>query len=1079
MASDYNKIKQENIREYGEGTRHLAFLGNLYTDRTHFIFELLQNAEDAGATKVLFQLSRLHLKVLHNGRPFNEKDVRGICGVGEGTKAKDLTQIGKFGIGFKSVYSYTSSPEIHSGDEHFTIESYVRPKAITPREIGDYWTTLFIFDFNNEKVEPKNAFNEISARLSNLNPRTLLFLRKIEEIEFKLPERNGIYLRDEVKRDKAREVTVIGQNNGKDENETWLLFERVIKVPDSEEDSTKKVLIEIAFHLVKKNNSEEVMRIKESPLFVFFPTEKETKLGFLLQGPFRTTPARDNIPIDDSWNKNLIEEMTYLLAEVLPIIKDMGLLTVSFLEALPIRRDDFQQGSMFYKIFIAVREELKYKELLPADEKDSFVLAQNSKLASVEWLRKLLKEDQLKKLLKTQTKLKWISGEITEAKNELWKYFRDEIKVNLINPDFFANNINHHFLENQTDLWFIDFYRFLKNQKALWKKSDSDRQDNAGPLRSKPFIRLNDGRHVKPFNDGNSPNVYLYSGLSNDISLPIVKVEIVKEKEIQEFFKELGIPEYDVVEEVLKYILPKYSSDLSKNLSLDEHKRDIEKIRIAYKTDSQDKKKRLRDALLETEFILSENPFLNKNSYRKPYEVYFKNETLKIYFHENSEVGFVSSEYDPNIYGIFKELNVSENIRIEKRKCNDEGHIIIKEEHGKNARGFNGFDPYIKVDGLKQALKSPTIERSVIIWNRIAMKYSACIRGTIQKSTTKTFTNIAKEEFFVSKFGRLLIESAWLPGRNSIFHRPSELSLDDLPEQFERSEELAISLGMIENNLIKLAEETGIKLENINFYKKLDQHPELLEKFKQELDDEIMISEFSSITVEDTEHKRRIEAFTSLSDEQQEMVHLMTFPPETPPESIPNFKDGLKEFGRSQRGRIVSPEISNSPVTNIERYQEKLDEEVMKGIEDHNSNPREITFSWVKNSPSNAEARRFLYQQYQGSCQITKTTFSKASRNSDGVAENYFEACSFLSYQNANYLNDEGNMLCVSADTMAKLKFASFEFLESIEDVIATFKNDGERAEYVSIKIQLAGEECTITWNQRHFMRLVALWENA
>ena len=68
MPSDYSKIREDNIREYGEGTRHLSFLGQLYTDRTHFIFELLQNAEDAGASKILFKLLDDGLEVSHDGR---------------------------------------------------------------------------------------------------------------------------------------------------------------------------------------------------------------------------------------------------------------------------------------------------------------------------------------------------------------------------------------------------------------------------------------------------------------------------------------------------------------------------------------------------------------------------------------------------------------------------------------------------------------------------------------------------------------------------------------------------------------------------------------------------------------------------------------------------------------------------------------------------------------------------------------------------------------------------------------------------------------------------------------------------
>ena len=88
----------------------LDLLGQLYSERTHFIFELIQNAEDAGATDLAFELFADRLEVRHDGRPFTEADVRGVCGVGQSAKSGDLTKIGKFGIGFKSVYAYTRSP---------------------------------------------------------------------------------------------------------------------------------------------------------------------------------------------------------------------------------------------------------------------------------------------------------------------------------------------------------------------------------------------------------------------------------------------------------------------------------------------------------------------------------------------------------------------------------------------------------------------------------------------------------------------------------------------------------------------------------------------------------------------------------------------------------------------------------------------------------------------------------------------------------------------------------------------------------------------------------------------------------
>lgn len=187
----------------------------------------------------------------------------------------------------------------------------------------------------------------------------------------------------------------------------------------------------------------------------------------------------------------------------------------------------------------------------------------------------------------------------------------------------------------------------------------------------------------------------------------------------------------------------------------------------------------------------------------------------------------------------------------------------------------------------------------------------------------------------------------------------------------------------------------------------------------------------------------------------------------------------MKNLDRLQRGIIDLGDKYISPVSNTDHYQGELNGRVEAGVKEHQPAPRKITFSPLRDLPSNAEERRFLYEQYDGHCQITGATFPKANKNLDGVAKNYFEACSLLSYANADYLNNAGNMLCVSADTMAKFKYASVKFLESIEDAIETFKANDEQAESVSVKIRLAGKECSIKWSQRHFMRLVALYEKA
>ena len=180
MASDYKAISDQHWQDYGTKIDRWAprFLANQYDDRTHFIFELLQNAEDAlrkrgngGSGTVAFALSPDGLRVSHFGKPFEEPNVRAICSIGESTKEEDLTAIGKFGIGFKSVYSLTIRPEVHSGEENFAIESFVHPVAIKPIPCAP-GETVFWLPF---KEDSGDIADEIREALKALPAATLLF----------------------------------------------------------------------------------------------------------------------------------------------------------------------------------------------------------------------------------------------------------------------------------------------------------------------------------------------------------------------------------------------------------------------------------------------------------------------------------------------------------------------------------------------------------------------------------------------------------------------------------------------------------------------------------------------------------------------------------------------------------------------------------------------------------------------------------------------------------------------------------------------------------------------------------------
>ncbi|MDP1589478.1 MAG: hypothetical protein Q8M07_17130, partial [Prosthecobacter sp.] len=240
----------EANRENGfeEGITNL--LTELYPDNAHFIYELLQNAEDTHADAVRFTLSNGDIRFEHNGaRLFNLRDVESITSIGVSTKRNDPTNIGKFGVGFKAVFAYTNIPEIHSGDFHFKINNLVVPESL-PNTAND-GATVFHFPFNNPKKDTAKAVEEIEGGLRALADNTLLFLHNIGKIEYRLP--NG-------KSGNLRRVDVEGQGIGQrieihaiqpgeaEAVSNWLRYRKEVSITD-EAGKTKTCQVAIAFRL--------------------------------------------------------------------------------------------------------------------------------------------------------------------------------------------------------------------------------------------------------------------------------------------------------------------------------------------------------------------------------------------------------------------------------------------------------------------------------------------------------------------------------------------------------------------------------------------------------------------------------------------------------------------------------------------------------------------------------------------------------------------------------------------------------------------------------------------------------------
>jgi hypothetical protein len=799
VTADYGAIREENIARYGWDTAVLDLLGQLYSERTHFIFELIQNAEDAGATEVAFELHEDRLELRHDGRPFTEADVRGVCGVGQGKGAGsgDLTAIGQFGIGFKSVYAYTRTPAVHSGDEHFRIENYVRPFAETPVAGPG---TLFVFPFDHETVSAPEAYAEISAALAALRPRILLFLRHIARLragETRL-ERSVL-----AGPGSSRRVVLTGDGGRREE---WLAWQR--EVP-----GYLGQRVEVAFGLA----SGQVAALSESPLTVFFPTEKETFLGFALQGPYRTTPARDNVPAQDPGNQALVRLSAGLLADVLPELRDAGLLTVAALQTLPLDAARFEAGSMFRPLFDAVGDALTAEPLIPVAG-GGYGVAVDLLLAGTPEVRELLDPDQLGALCGAERPVWFADAPITERLTPvLWQYLRDEIGLDEITPEAVVTRVTGEFLEAQDNEWITRFYRFLAGYPSL--------RDAAA---SRPVIRLEDGRQVAALDGQGRPAVYLPGPVAS--SLPTVRRAIADSAAARPFLEALRLTEPDVVAEVLQLVLPRYDGLDLAALGEAEHEADLEKVVRALDEAVGRRREELFERLTATPFLIGENAGSGEQALLPPPRLYQRAKDLETYFDGNPDAWFARDVYGPwrvQLAG----MGVRQGVEIRARTPDEAGYVTITVDFGRNERGLDGFDPGAEIDGLDFALAHPGHARSEFVWNVLLAPNRRLVAGVVERSVLISFGDASREETG-SAIAVAAEREAWLPGRDGTFRRPAELSLDDLPPTYTRDERLAQGLHMLRPVVSEAARQLGLRPEVLWG---LSEHPDLVAQVEREL----------------------------------------------------------------------------------------------------------------------------------------------------------------------------------------------------------------------------------------------------
>ena len=146
-----------------------------YPSQMQILYELLQNADDAGASEVKFILDKRHhadekvfgdawkslqgpALLVFNDAPFTHRDIEGIQNLGEGSKSDDCQKTGQYGIGFNVVYHLTDAPCLLARVEDDSVLCIFDPHARFLDECSEAEPGRM---FTNGRKYLKNTFPDI------------------------------------------------------------------------------------------------------------------------------------------------------------------------------------------------------------------------------------------------------------------------------------------------------------------------------------------------------------------------------------------------------------------------------------------------------------------------------------------------------------------------------------------------------------------------------------------------------------------------------------------------------------------------------------------------------------------------------------------------------------------------------------------------------------------------------------------------------------------------------------------------------------------------------------------------------
>ena len=776
----FQSIRETNIIDYGQKFEEWAprILVDQYSDRTHFLFELLQNAEDAEATEIEIQLMHNGLTLIHDGRDFTENDVRGICGVSASTKRNAPNRIGRFGIGFKSVYAYTNTPHIMSGSFDFEIKNLIMPYQI--KKTANYAKTIIELPFDSADTK-ECAYKEISRSLrQNLNSDCMLTLSHVRRISYAIEGSSGSCVLTKSTRLLGRgvqDITLTEAVNGGTPAKTQLLA----FVSQSEKPSM------IAYRIgVNSDGVKGVLPSTNPFLYAFFPTAVETHQHFYIHAPFDTTPARDNIK-NNEYNSKLVASIAQLFSDSVLWLRDHRYLSLKFFtQVYPLYC--YPENSLLTPIYQAGIELIHAgNQILPTMKPNEFGSVSNVFLPESQNIIQCF-DDAMLPALVNNPNAHWLDKMIaSEPARSFREYLQTHFSLRALGWKSLVGRLSAPILEKKPDVWLIALMRNIQPYCF------SERSDDRIAAKDIPLVRLESGKHCLPKSADGKPQVYLNNPDSCKLK---IKGALLDDFFAKSFYSRvLEIPNYDIFEEIRTDILPQYNSP--EKIEIRENIAHLLLIFKAY----EENPARVSTIIEGKRFLLTSKGWETPERVFLP-DCYFKTSIREYAVLKQLDVAWLSSDYRGKI-STDDLLRIGCHATIQSDTISEQeyGVILKKYEPDMFAKyssvyctktyhtSRDGFSPRRTITNIGNVINHFSVEASIALAEYVANNLSIYkLKGTVIAANDAAFRGKATVTIddLPSAIGLILSNSAWIYCEGeSVAKRPGDIRRSEIDRRYE------------------------------------------------------------------------------------------------------------------------------------------------------------------------------------------------------------------------------------------------------------------------------------------------------